>query len=173
MARGIETGWGSWAVLALLLVSSSVVLVLQWNKVRDQNTPLFCVDIVSYCIFYICGRMSTPSQARDCLERAAGIAVERKLVGSQTPRLSRRAQQERTDCVERSGTRASKRVCLPDVFAWSVSRTYNYPSSSEDEPCHQPTCRPSLSVRTYVFQWYQTHESVSPVSSITTYCCGL
>lgn len=37
MARGIETGWGSWAVLALLLVSSSVVLVLEWNKVRDHT----------------------------------------------------------------------------------------------------------------------------------------
>lgn len=32
--RGMDTGVGSWAALVLLLVSSSVVLGLQWNKVR-------------------------------------------------------------------------------------------------------------------------------------------
>lgn len=33
MGRGMDTGVGSWAALILLLISSSVVLGLQWDKV--------------------------------------------------------------------------------------------------------------------------------------------
>ena len=38
MARRVETGLGSWAALVLLLVSSSVVLGLEWTKVRISVT---------------------------------------------------------------------------------------------------------------------------------------
>lgn len=39
MAKMAETGVGSWAALVLLLVSSSVVLGLEWQKVRIRFLP--------------------------------------------------------------------------------------------------------------------------------------
>lgn len=33
----VETGKGSWLVFATLLVSSSVVVILEWNKVRHKT----------------------------------------------------------------------------------------------------------------------------------------
>ncbi len=37
MARRVDTGVGSWLALGLLLVSSSVVLGLEWDKVSREG----------------------------------------------------------------------------------------------------------------------------------------
>ncbi|CAN0401172.1 unnamed protein product [Ectocarpus sp. 12 AP-2014] len=50
--RGMDTGVGSWAALVLLLVSSSVVLGLQWNKARrgiDRTWLLTTVCVTAIC----------------------------------------------------------------------------------------------------------------------------
>lgn len=53
MARGVETGVGSWAALVLLLVSSSVVLGLQWNEVRKTIPSIYlCIYQYFYTTVY-------------------------------------------------------------------------------------------------------------------------
>ncbi|CAM9900851.1 unnamed protein product, partial [Scytosiphon promiscuus] len=51
--RGVDTGVGSWAALILLLVSSSVVLVLQWDKECDGGLRTWLLTTV--CVTAICG----------------------------------------------------------------------------------------------------------------------
>ena len=55
MARGVDTGVGSWVALVLLLLSSSVVLGLEWNKVRSGGKPRAC----NHCISRPCGKTGT------------------------------------------------------------------------------------------------------------------
>ncbi|CBJ31844.1 expressed unknown protein [Ectocarpus siliculosus] len=50
--RGMDTGVGSWAALVLLLVSSSVVLGLQWNKECDGGLRTWLLTTV--CVTAIC-----------------------------------------------------------------------------------------------------------------------
>ncbi|CAM9493743.1 unnamed protein product, partial [Ectocarpus fasciculatus] len=55
--RGMDTGAGSWAALVLLLVSSSVVLGLQWNKARagwECDGGLRTWLLTTVCVTAIC-----------------------------------------------------------------------------------------------------------------------
>ncbi|CAN0048996.1 unnamed protein product, partial [Ectocarpus sp. 8 AP-2014] len=72
--RGMDTGVGSWAALVLLLVSSSVVLGLQWDKARgggsDRTWLLTTVCVTAICsglgaIFHGRGDGTRPSRFLD------------------------------------------------------------------------------------------------------------
>lgn len=130
MARGIETGWGSWAVLALLLVSSSVVLVLQWNEVRDHYAlSVRCYRIVVVMLHLQSNEHCIPSHrlSGKSSGHCNAVAVEGRLVGGQTPRIPRRepgalGRSERTTSI---GASESDQACLFAGFALSVSHTYD------------------------------------------------
>eukprot|EP00752_Nemacystus_decipiens_P002962 g2752.t1 len=73
MARRVETGLGSWAALVLLLVSSSVVLGLEWSKECDgglRNWLLTTVVVTAICgilgaLFHGKGDGTRPSRFLD------------------------------------------------------------------------------------------------------------
>ncbi|CAM9542639.1 unnamed protein product [Pylaiella littoralis] len=75
MVRGGETGLGSWAALILLLVSSAVVLGLQWNEYPFW-TRVYTISGVCWALQPGSGRWKVKGQNMFCSPPSSRVAQE-------------------------------------------------------------------------------------------------
>ena len=79
MTRGREAGLGPWAVFALLLISSAVVLCIEWRKVRTRTAVLLIATEYCPVLLYVYlqtskGRASVPV----AIEEITGLQKTKK-----------------------------------------------------------------------------------------------